>query len=93
MKPNKTGHVKKDTMRISRKLKKQLKAKHGKMWRWEATGIVMARVCAGSVRALNDLNKAFAEWPTMDMGYPVDGFGQQDQEISELLAEVKAVCG
>ena len=73
-------------------MKKQLKAKHGNMWRWEATGRMMAKVCAGSVRSMQKLNKAFAEWPTMEVGFSVDGPMQQDHDISELLAEVKWYC-
>ncbi len=70
-------------MRISRRLKKELKAKHGKMWRWVATSMIMAKVCAGSVRAINGLNKAFAEWPTMEVGFPVDGFGDNDDGVNQ----------
>ena len=74
MKLNESVHVKNRAMRISRKLKKQLKAKHGRMWRWEAAGKMMAKSCAGSVRAIQGLNKAFAGWPTMIAPFPVDGY-------------------
>ncbi len=70
MKPNENRHVKKGQMRISRRLKKQLKAKHGSMWRWEAQGLMLNHVT-------NYLAKQFGKEhvPTMDFDFPVDGFG------------------